>query len=348
MFKKKIKLMTAMLAIVLIVAAVTSTTAKYVGEKSFVFDLTLEVKNGGSTHEAIRKVVDGKSLIENFISDTHCTELSYYYGASDNWIIKITTKRNFDKGDYNICLDPCVYLNLKDVEYTIDGKLYEGLSTDIIRYMVVSYYVPASPVPERAAYNSEGYSVNDFNHLRIYTKTTVNEGTSNSYGGVRFVKLSDSFSAADIPSGTGKWVTEIIDLQAVNMRGISYNDKQSSDYGIANWDGDLAGLRIDVGQVGGTDAWFSETSKYHDTPEGKSIYIRNIMFFNSYYRAARARVALASQNEKLDPTEYNYSSPVEINDELGLVPTGTLDYDKNYVYVDTYNSTEDTIADTFT
>ena len=116
MFKKKLKIMTAMLAIVLVVAAVTSTTAKYVGEKSIVFDLNIEVKNGGSTHEALRGVIDGKSLIESFISDTHCTEVSYHYASLDDWIIKITTKPNSEQEGFNICLDPCIYLNLKNVK----------------------------------------------------------------------------------------------------------------------------------------------------------------------------------------------------------------------------------------
>ena len=81
MFKKKIKLMTAMLAIVLVVAAVTSTTAKYVGEKSLVFDLNIEVANGGALHGALREAIDAKSLIESFIIDTHCTEVSYHYNS---------------------------------------------------------------------------------------------------------------------------------------------------------------------------------------------------------------------------------------------------------------------------
>ena len=354
MIKKRIKLLTAMVAIVLVVAAVTATDAKYVGEKAIFFDMNLEIPYSSAIHEAIRAKIDGKTICEQLIYETNCAEVSYYYKNSGNWVIKMTTKANgvVDGTVFNRCMDPYINLDFSESRiralggFEISGDTYYSLDTSQIKYAVISYYIPSTEIPERAPYNTVDYSVNDFNHLRVYTATSVNDETQGGrYGALRFIKFADCFTATEAAAGTGgKWVTQIVDLEAVNMRGISMNGTPAgSSNGIANWDEIFTGLRLDLGQIGSSEAWFNETTK-HDCPAGKTIYIRNLMFFNSYYGAVRAKNSLHASNSSLDPTTLAYTSPIEVEDSA-IIPVTTLSSQDTYVRVS--NPAEDTVADIF-
>ena len=359
-----------MIAVVLLVATFASTDAKSVVEKTLTVDMNLEVDNGKELHEAFMSFMTASNICEGItvnkvdsngqptgetakcylISDTNNVEVSY---NSDNSILKMTTRSNLVSGlaDYMACIDPTFILDFVTsfkaagykygMPYTVNGTTYDGLSTDIIRYAVVSYYIPCTEIPERAYHNNTDYSVADFNHLRMYTATTYNQ--SDLFGVYRFMKFTDAFSTAEAKDGTvnGRWVIDIIDLQAVNLRGISSNGTNSSN-GWANWDGYLRALRFDIGQIGSIEAWFNGTTN-HDAPAGKSIYIRDILFFNSYHRALRAKINLAKET-KPDPTTLGYSNPVQIEDGKH-VPSTTLQYDAAYVYVPTVaeEATEDTV-----
>ena len=361
MLKKRIKLLTAMIAIVLVLAAVTATDAKYTGKNSMVFDMNLEVYDDGELHGALLKVINPSTLYNgltidgetyNLVVETNNVWISY---GANKGCLKVTTSANnyINSLDGNICSDPWFYVNLtrnfgaptdenleQGLPYTIGEETFYGLNTDHIRYMVVNYYIPSSEVPDRAGYNNEDYKVDDFNHLRIYTSTTVDE----SFGTYRFVKFSDNFTATQAANGTGGgWVTEIVDLQSINMRGVSQNGTNSAN-GIANWDGYLHGIRFDIGQVGGVDAWFNNTRK-HDCPPGKTLYIKDIMFFNSYHRAARAQINLSKGNN-FDPTTDNYSANIGVSDN-STIPVSSQSKFDDYVYIDAMNSTEDTVQDTF-
>ena len=373
MLKKRIKLLAAMVAIVIIVASLPLTNAKFTGSKTLRFNMSIEPRNGSALHGEFRdnrvnpitlfyglevpKVNGSGNMTCNLLWETNNVTVSLSGTSALNSCLKITTVQNSDAvdesgNDIKICMDPYIELNFvtsfKDAGYTngmpykIDDQTIDGISTDIIKYIVISYYIPATKtIPARAYYNTVNYSVRDYNHLRVYTSTTANDAAK--YGTYRFISLSDAFSGDSVSTvveGKGSWVTEIIDLEAVNLRGITQNDKNTAN-GYANWEGYLYGLRIDIGQVGGFDAWFNNHTK-HDCPEGKSVYIKDIMFFNSYYRAARAMVNLHNGNVKLDPTTFEYSTPIEV-DAGNIVPVTTIQ--SNIDYVDISTDTEDTVEE---
>lgn len=383
MLKKRIKLLAAMVALVILVAALSSTNAKFTGSKTLSFNMSVEPNNDGALHGAFRDYrinpvtiyngvtvpkADGSGDVTcNLLWETQNVDVALYGTTYNTSCLKITTVANSD-ATYNdenikICLDPHIELNLvtaftadsvgyeNGMPYTVDAKTYDGASTEIIKYMVISYYVPATKTSvTRAAYNTQNYSVNDYNHLRVYTSNTANHPTK--FGTFRFIQLPSAFTLKDgetvstLTEGKGSWVTEIIDLAAVNLRGITYNNKDDDGgNGYANWDkGEYVySFRIDIGQIGAREAWFSDTRK-HDCPEGKSVYIKDIMFFNSYYRAVRAKVNLHAANIDIDPTVYEYSNPIQV-DSGRVIPSTTVQHNADYNYVDTSTENEDTVAE---
>ena len=363
MLKKRIKVLTAMVAILLIVTAVTATDAKYVGEKSMTFDMNLEIALDENISSAIAKIVNPANITLKMIEDSSNVEISYAQ-AGDGWIMKLTTKRNADPLGTGtlVCLDPFIDVNLDIATiqalggYDVEGAGHFGsLDTNRLKYMVVSYYAPATQVPAQAEYNTDAYSVSDFNHLRLYTATSVNEPSR--YGSLRFAKMTDAFSSTEANSGSGgKWVTEIIDLEGVNMRGVSQNNETGHANGIANWGGKdsngnsitVAAIRFDIGQIGASASWFQELGRRHDCPEGKSIYIKDILFFNSYYGAVQKRDEVHAINKSIDPTSTSYIYTVPIESQGAYVyPVTTLYYDDLYYVIDS-STTDPTVADTFT
>ncbi len=323
MFKRKIKIMAAMLSLVILVACIGDTFSKYTATNSTTVDMDIEMPYNSNLHgdsllspdemyNGIKYTVEttddnGATVTQEItcrvLIDTNKVSIS----LSDNKkYLRVTTHAQIAGNEAGYCFDPFVILNFQ-TDFEIHGMSgykfshkddkteettdYYGLPTSSVRYAVIPYYVPyvdPTTLPKYSYTTADGttytktYSIHNYDHLRVYTSTTINRGASGgNFGNSRYAVCPHvGCNGNGVPKAPqGAWVCALVDLEQTNLSGT-----QGGSNGTPNWDGNIYELRLDIGQIGGFDAWHEN----YDCPDGMTMYIGDIRFFSSLYAAERA------------------------------------------------------------
>ena len=171
MFKRKIKLMAAMLSLVILVACVGDTFSKYTAQNSTTLDMDIEMPYSSALHDASllspAELYDGitytvettdgegntttEQVTCRVLIDTNKVSIakSIPTGDSDySPYLRITARDN----ETGYCFDPFLVLNFKSdfvakgltgYTYSYNSNDYVGLPTTTFRYALIPYFVPA-------------------------------------------------------------------------------------------------------------------------------------------------------------------------------------------------------------
>lgn len=316
MFKRKIKIMAAMLSLVILVACVGDTFSKYTATNYTTVDMDIEMPYNANLHQdsllspaemyhgitytVQKKDANGDPVVDangdpvteqitcRVLVDTNKASISL---SDDKRYLRVTTHKEIAGDQAGYCFDPNIILDFQTA-FEVAGMTgykflhtddqtkvttdYYGLPTSSVRYAVIPYFIPYVDPATLPKYTYGNYTTTYSTYNYDHLRVYTTTTENRKESFGTYRYYECPRMIGDLE---GTWMCVLIDLKQTNLR-----DGDGSGNGTPNWEGNLYQLRLDIGRIGALENWYLSAG---DCPDGMTMYIGDIRFFSSLYGAER-------------------------------------------------------------